>query len=589
MTNIFNFPPKKSGDTDGDFLQDSSELVQFDASGRDVDLTSTDQPISDHLSRDWSNQELASIYRVKRLLDAAGVPNQLERSQSDEGDPWCVFLNQAGDVFIHLGRIDGLYVLDSPNLEKPIFGRDFTDLISQFSEGALRESDKAAKVRRRLIKLERGGKIFLHPSALLAALIWSVYLNSEDLVLFVPEEDDDAAFDAELAIAQLNSAAETLSAEDLALEAQFMEPLAANGQMIAARTGDLDSADDSDRQGPFYKDLISKTGLAIAPTSIAVGLSSIAIAYGFLSDSYFEDDPAPSQDLALGDDAETLVDTAEVDRDETSLPVAPPEFDLTAVLDTILDAGADALAEEDLIAPDGSARIDVASLLEITLEIPDISEPMSRFEDVVAHADLPVDPAPVALVVPETTSEAEAGLPKNILSSEPAAETPEPLVTEVLPLAPDFFSIADLRDSFSDRLTEFSVGDTQFKASFDIASLSIETSRMIDSTLSFEMPTQAEADMPDPMVSETSDILTSFFQRPTSPDLINDNAISFIAYLMEKGSNVQVMSRAEEIVLIDFSAFGNGDVYDMSWDLEHGGTVKTIGLKTEFFEFDLIA
>ena len=107
-----------------DFLQEGSETLSFQVTeGGSVGLAN----IIDHqqkdvfsVTNDWTNQELADLYRVKRLLDAAGVPNSLDRGLTDEGDPWLVLVDHDGEVFIHLCRLNAVYILDSPNIPTPL-------------------------------------------------------------------------------------------------------------------------------------------------------------------------------------------------------------------------------------------------------------------------------------------------------------------------------------------------------------------------------------------------------------------------------------------------------------------------------------
>ncbi len=604
MANIFNFPSKKKKASEKDFLQTSSELVQFDAAGCEVDLPEQKPaPTPPAALNDWSNQELASIYRVKRLLDAAGVACHLERSLSDEGDPWCIFCTPMGEVFIHLTRIDGLYVLDSPNLVQPIFGRDFNELIEQFSSGALKGTEKAAQARRRLIRLERNGKVFLHPATLLAALIWSIYLNSEDLVFFVPEEED--ATDSDAAIAHVVSAAEAQNAEDAEMEAVFVNAVAHPDVVISAHLPE--TADIAAKTGgPFFKEIIAKSGLVMAPSAMALGLSSIAIAYGFMSEGYFEEDSAVQADLVSKDSTELDTELAEVELEDQT-PLAPPSFDLTAVLGTVLAEIALPTQDEMPVVDENAATVDIAQLLNVDVALPEgVTAPavqgtgeqrtLAAFSP---EADVEVAQVETAsLEEPETEKEpavvtAEAPLPVSQLSDDAD-------VLDVASVSTALFSLADLKDSFAEQLTAFSFGDTLVEASFDIASLTFGESQILDATVSFDMPVIAPAatDQPaatvgmiDPALSEATDVLAEFFQRPIGGMLIDENAISFVAFLMQKDTDLQIISHEDEIVLIDFQAFTQpgGDVLAMSWELEHGGTVQTIGLRSDFAEFDLIA
>jgi hypothetical protein len=88
MADILSFRAKAQAASDAgseqDFLhkEDHTLLFQVTETGR-VGITNilehrSETPEAPALN-DWSNQELADLYRVKRLLDAAGVPNELDR------------------------------------------------------------------------------------------------------------------------------------------------------------------------------------------------------------------------------------------------------------------------------------------------------------------------------------------------------------------------------------------------------------------------------------------------------------------------------------------------------------------------------
>lgn len=92
MSNIFDFRSRSAEPLNSDFLKDADDTVEFDLIGREADTGSLPQyylrdDMPGLVLRDWSNQELANIYRVKKLLDAAGVVNSLERGVTDEGIP----------------------------------------------------------------------------------------------------------------------------------------------------------------------------------------------------------------------------------------------------------------------------------------------------------------------------------------------------------------------------------------------------------------------------------------------------------------------------------------------------------------------
>lgn len=127
-------------------------------------------------SGDWSNEELASIYRALRLLQGAGVAVEVDRGVTDDGSPWCIFCSAQGDVLVHIARIDRGYVLDGVGLEAPIRGRTFDELIDRFV--GHRRDDAAADRKAGLsdildLSKRRDEKLFVHPAAQLAALLWA--------------------------------------------------------------------------------------------------------------------------------------------------------------------------------------------------------------------------------------------------------------------------------------------------------------------------------------------------------------------------------------------------------------------------------
>jgi hypothetical protein len=118
--------------------------------------------------RDWSSQELAEFYRVEASLVRADIPIVTGRGQSDEGDPWFVFCHaHTGDVIIHFARIDGLYVVASRALEGCVRGHDFRALIE-------------AQIETHPLVIPRpkdGLKLFIHPAALLIALVTTCFFK----------------------------------------------------------------------------------------------------------------------------------------------------------------------------------------------------------------------------------------------------------------------------------------------------------------------------------------------------------------------------------------------------------------------------
>jgi hypothetical protein len=613
MSNIFNFRPGKKRSPDSDFLKDADDTVEFVHNGKGVSLGDAPQHfLQDPVSEvyDWTNQELANIYRVKQLLDAAGVPNELERGISDEGDPWCIFCKHDGDVFIHLCRIDLRYVLDSPNLRAPIYGDSFSELIEEFSGGALQNTPArmAAKGGSRVIKLERNGKVFLHPAALLAALIWSIYLNSEDLVMYVPEDDALAGGEGDDNIALINETAlAPLTDSDAASAAQFLDTTALPDQVVGARMGETVVV----RDGMAFKDIVSKTAMFATPSQIAVGLSSIAVAFGIMSEGFF-DDPT-GQEIAAATDLTveaTAIEIADLEQQEQDTAARSPHFDLVAVLQSVFDHGP--VPEQVLpsaLSVEIAGMVDLSAVLSSMLPQPEQTDVAinlaGTFQD--SWANDAQDEAHLATEVREkkASKSAEKTTEDATRKAETKVEVADVVIASSTAGSETPFEIAsllDLKAAMVDAFQTFDFGGEMVEATFDIATLSPITSTLLNPLPVADIPvttiTQVEKiAAPNVSLSEPETIDLAVIDTsapapitPTTFNLIDLNARAFIEYLMSRGDGVEMISRPSEFVLLDFDALESGqDTHSMGWALDDGNTVFTIGLKSDFIEYDLIA
>ncbi len=119
--------------------------------------------------RDWTVQELAEFYRVEEALVRTGLGVQTDRGISDEGDPWFIFCHgDSGDIVVHFARFDGCYVVASPAFDQCMYGENFRTLIQTLidSHPVILSNSKAV-----------GAKIFIHPAALLAALVMTCFFK----------------------------------------------------------------------------------------------------------------------------------------------------------------------------------------------------------------------------------------------------------------------------------------------------------------------------------------------------------------------------------------------------------------------------
>ena len=229
---------------------------------------------------DWSQQELADLYRVEALLTQANMRVETDRGTTDEGEPWFVFCRPDGEIFVHLCRIGGEYLLDSPGLDAPLRGSDFAGLIDQFVRSVAARAATGNVVQLR--KARHDNVVRLHPAIMMAALIWSLYLASDHLM----EAAHAAEFDLEgggdsSALSALDSDA---SVEALAanLDAQLGSDHNNTDERGVAGTEVGRSAAGGER-GSF-------SGAAAA--SLAATLTAIAVTYGLIEQRQIELDLA---------------------------------------------------------------------------------------------------------------------------------------------------------------------------------------------------------------------------------------------------------------------------------------------------------
>lgn len=609
MTNVFPFTSKKNALKESDFLKENDDTLVFVKNDQNTTIEALKAPPPS--PKDWSNQELASIYRVKRLLDAAGVPNTLERGITDECDPWCIFCTPMGEVFIHLCRIDHRYILDSPNLKSPLVGMDFGDLIAQFSHGALQHNAQTVKASNRLIKLPRNGKVFLHPPVMLAALIWSIYINSEEIVLLAQETSDA---DVDTALTLLDE----LDTTPLSPEA-LQEMHAGN---FVDRTFDPDTAlarmSDEVREAGMLKEGTGKMGLMYVPNSIAVGLSSIAIAFGIFQEILFDDDIE-----IVGTNTEQSIipeneGTLDVTQEKTESDTRTVEFDLGVILQAALDIIPEyldqpehllqAIFADGLTYPASSPDMAVALFNATTLSPPKINmgskEISTEIEAVAAsERDAPEEAESDEIAEEEQTETHTLATIGDLLPTAPI-QTVEPTQGIIT-----FASLIDIKNSQYGPLQTISFGEQTFETTFDVSEISEETTILLASTLDMgnrNDPVQNDDEntelaaietLLDGAGSESDDLLggqatdTLITPVPGNHGAFDSAAQAFVRFLLDQSDDIEMLYGDGDLVIFDAGSepeMGNS-YYVKTWVTENGQTISTVGLKSYFEAFDLVA
>ena len=126
--------------------------------------------------RRWSTDEISECYRIVDLLARAGLPVGIETGESDEGDPWLVFVREdTQDVIAHLARIDGEMVASSVANEHVIRGRVLRDILDQIlrTQPLVMPPSKG-----------NGPRVHMHPAAILAAFIATAFAYSAHEEIF---------------------------------------------------------------------------------------------------------------------------------------------------------------------------------------------------------------------------------------------------------------------------------------------------------------------------------------------------------------------------------------------------------------------
>ena len=550
MAKILSFRSKDGTPSVQHYLTDENEKLAFrtaeDGAVSLEQMSDRDLPaVLPDPKKDWSNQELADLFRVRQLLGGAGVPVDTLRGITDEGDPWFVYCHLNGDVFIHMARIDGAYVLDSPNVHRPLRGRDFNELIADFTDDALPARTRAGDgtTERRVIRLERGGKVRLHPSAMLAALIWTLFLAAEELVMLSPDEQRAEGSD-------LLDFGDVISADVIAqvIETDTAD-LAGLGVPEALRdTHHDDHPLHGAPDGLTMREAMAQQGLAMHQNAYAMGLSTIAIAMGFMSEAVLLDnqrkvleglqtigftdyvanaEPGPELEQIAGDGSDALLAMlAEFLGLDLSLNTETAETPMGR------NAATPQATEE--------AGLLTAVVDEVPPVAPKTPQTVVRKQDDLDLAETPATPAEAA-PVPQETLVAQA------VAEQDSGET---------------LNMSDLLGGSGQQMEEFQLGQTTVLASFDVTGSNVFS-------------------------------LADFFvhQRSTDHRAFDDQAQAFIDYIQSKDTDVGIITFGNEIIMIDRGAFRHdgAETYTFSWETDDGQVISMIGLRAEFQQFDLIA
>ena len=594
MTDILNFPGRLK-DSRQEFLRGEDETLQFDA---DCKVASLTMPVSNETqmagygvgygapkNRYWSNQELASLFRVKRLLDAAGIVCDVDYDCTDEGDPWFVFCDAAGEVFIHLCRIDGKYLLDSPNIFTPLTGWDFSELIEGFLQrNGPQESHPAASTAtgsgQRVVRFERNGKVFMHPATMLAALIWTLFLESEDLVMLLPESTDAQT-------KAVNDLTQTFHAEDNTVEESAGKSASEHISPDATdATGATLKPAESHPLAQFMRDMHSQNDDKFNYNTYAIGLSALAIAAGFISDVSFPEinptDLSGILDALLDGDAAAEVDGNE--RAFTDLDGATVDF-VTFIQEVFGDvvnvANSTAPAEN---TTDASNEAMNADSFMFQLHLANLVKDVTQDATALFTIDTQKSAAGLSQTEPQT-DKTQLITPDGTMAqtyADAIVEADDSSLSIQYLLAR--FALSGERDAWQSDLKTMTVQNTQIHATFDV------TENVLEKTNSLLAKASDETE-PLNMAPIMDDDKIGFKEAPkTGPESYDEYAEIIAQSIMDNAKDLEIIKTKGKVMFFDSSII-NADVDDVmvfSWSLENGDIVAAMGLRSQLESADLI-
>ncbi|WP_114283651.1 hypothetical protein [Candidatus Halocynthiibacter alkanivorans] len=487
--------------------------------------------------QDWDNQEIADLCRAQRLLQMAGISVETDRGLSDEGEPWFIFSDSNDEVFAHFCRIDGRYGLDSPAQGGLITANYLEELVTEFARRTQPVSRPESTSRGQIVQLvgHRNNKVMMHPGAALAALIWSVYMLSDDLLLpgparaFAGVTEESGEETVSGADAGLIAATSDLALQDVAPDpSQSLEALHS-------------SASPQDfREAPNQNNGSSATG-TVAKAVISA-LAALAISYGIDLWS------APAETEIVPKDshqAQTAAGLLDIALAEARQPASDQVVERSA--EVKLSVAADIAANAD---PEEEHSIALDELADLTLLSFDVSLLAVDAAAIPSGAD--------AQSGVDTQSALGVATLRDLPLGETEAQADGLVASEPLPV----FSLIEQKQQV-------------LAAIGDLTWLDLES--YIE--LSAEVPIFAG------VVQEDSAAIELEFE------LYNQLAREFIDFLYTKNDEAKSVSLVGEFVLFDMEAVEGrmGPLYAKSWSFNDGDISTVTGLKSDFEAFDLVA
>lgn len=577
MADILKFPERSDELRNHEFLQDGDDILRFDTVNQQSDLSFSPPEEPSFLKaertrcKDWSNQELADLFRVKRLLEAAGVPNDIDRGITDEGDPWFLFCDAGGEVFIHLCRLDGTYVLDSPNIDTPLRGYDFNGLIKQFTERRLCGSgEQPDATDQRVVRLERNDKVFLHPSTMLTALIWTLLLASEELVMILPKESSESLDFVDKLAATPNSPDQN-DAFDI-------------NQMLAHQDEQNMNSDQDTASNPVaqhVRDLTAFSETKLGQNSYAIGLSAVAISLGFMSEVQVSDidDMTLENILALLAGDHDGTGQGNSDLEKLGLDQSEAQGFLASLVQVFNTISVSVDEADEYGASNADGHIHATLVNHIQSFLQGIEQQFSAFLDDQVQPDDPSYSGDYVDVAKTTLSNGSVtDVVQDILVPQVGDTVQE---TEQMAYMLSKFGLANTSWAPDVNMREYSLENDTVFATFNVSSKNLEKANTL-------IASSLENEKADGAVIATAQEGSSSHSKFQTYDAA---AYEFISYLVSKDGELEMVATDNELILLDREVFAAdaSEAVVMSWTLDNGDTISTIGLRSDYEFYDMIA
>ena len=492
----------------------------------------------------WSNQELADLYRTQRILALAGITTKVDRGLTDEGDPWFVFMDSVNEVFVHFSRIDGRYLVTSLIQEKPVWGDSLHDLVSEFSK-QVQPVAQTPGAERNVVSIAGRSRnaVLIHPAAALAALVWSVYLMSDDLVAAIPmitEEGANEASGTATPAADLHDIAGDL---DILSEVSQKAIQALSDSDFAKQMADTYAIRDNS-SGAIQMAAMS-SGMSMKAVGLSLSLVALSVGMPLLENTTKDTEGDTSPNQLIISQLYTLITRA---KEMTLSVLASPEDEQLLTNQT-----------EDLIGgtrAQNMAEMDAQSI-ETSAEFAELIHAVAASYETEMETILALKKA------------AADRLPQ--VETDAIAEGSDAKMETIVPVQA-VSSLKAMQDAASQ--------DSSFLLRFDTA---------FDSFALTSLDTLALSDLSALMTDNqlAPDVATSKYEA------FDQEAQMFLDFLLRTYSDIKIVSLQTEIIFIHVDAFELADpdhpIYTKSWSFDDGGVISTIGLKSDMAQFDLIA